>query len=104
MAGPDLLGGTDTVLAVNSYVTNVNCRGVGYSQRIDIPEILTWIRGFMSQGSSEETSEREGPSCPLPRLRGLPCEAASRAKRCANLLERLLSAARASRADALAGR
>ena len=45
--GPDLLGGTDTVLAVNSYVTNVNCGGVGYSQRIDIQEVLDWIRSFM---------------------------------------------------------
>jgi hypothetical protein len=45
--GPDLLGGTDTVLAVNSYVTNVNCSGVGYSQRVDIPEVLAWIRSFM---------------------------------------------------------
>lgn len=45
--GPDLLGGTDTVLAVNSYVTNVNCSGVGYSQRVDIPEVLDWIRSFM---------------------------------------------------------
>ena len=44
--GPDLLGGTDTVLAVNSYVTNVNCSGVGYSQRVDIPEVLDWIRSF----------------------------------------------------------
>jgi hypothetical protein len=41
--GPDLLGGTNTVLAVNSYVTNVNCSGVGYSSRIDIPEVLDWI-------------------------------------------------------------
>jgi hypothetical protein len=41
--GPDLLGGTDTVLAVNSYVTNYNCSGVGYSSRVDIPEILEWI-------------------------------------------------------------
>jgi len=45
--GPDLLGGTDTVLAVNSYVTNVNCSGVGYSARVDIPEVLDWITGFM---------------------------------------------------------
>jgi hypothetical protein len=45
--GPDLLGGTDTVLAVNSYVMNYNCSGVGYSQRVDIPEVLGWIRGFM---------------------------------------------------------
>jgi len=45
--GPDLLGGTATVLAVNSYVTNVNCSGVGYSSRVDIPEVLEWIHGFM---------------------------------------------------------
>jgi hypothetical protein len=45
--GPDLLGGSDTVLAVNSYVTNVNCSGVGYSSRVDIPEVLDWIESFM---------------------------------------------------------
>ncbi|MDD3826340.1 MAG: trypsin-like serine protease [Anaerolineae bacterium] len=45
--GPDLLGGTDTVLAVNSYVTNVNCAGVGYSSRVDIPDVLAWIEGFL---------------------------------------------------------
>ncbi len=45
--GPDLLGGTDTVLAVNSYVTNSNCSGVTYSQRVDIPEVLTWITSFL---------------------------------------------------------
>jgi len=45
--GPDLLGGTDTVLAVNSYVTNINCSGVGYSSRVDIPEVLEWIDSFL---------------------------------------------------------
>lgn len=45
--GPDLLGGTDTVLGVNSYVTNVNCGGVGYSSRVDIPEVLDWVEGFL---------------------------------------------------------
>jgi hypothetical protein len=45
--GPDLLAGTATVLAVNSYVTNINCSGVGYSSRIDIPEVLDWINSFM---------------------------------------------------------
>jgi hypothetical protein len=45
--GPDLLGGTDTVLAVNSFVTNVNCGGVGYDTRVDLPERLAWIYGFM---------------------------------------------------------
>jgi hypothetical protein len=44
--GPDLLAGTATVLAVNSYVTNGNCAGVGYSSRVDIPEVLDWIAGF----------------------------------------------------------
>lgn len=46
--GPDLLGGTDTVLAVNSYVTNINCGGVGYSSRVDIPEVLGWVGGFLN--------------------------------------------------------
>jgi len=45
--GPDLLGGTDTVLAVNSFVTNVNCGGVGYDTRVDLPERLAWINGFL---------------------------------------------------------
>ena len=45
--GPSLLGGTDTVLAVNSYVTNFNCSGVAYSQRVDVPDVLAWIEGFM---------------------------------------------------------
>lgn len=45
--GPDLLGGTNTVLAVNSYVTNVNCSGVGYSARVDIAEVLEWIEEFL---------------------------------------------------------
>lgn len=44
--GPDLLGGTDTVLSVNSYVSNVNCSGVGYAQRVDVPEVLAWINSF----------------------------------------------------------
>jgi hypothetical protein len=44
--GPDLKGGTDTVLSVNSYVTNVNCGGVGYSARVDVPEVLSWIYTF----------------------------------------------------------
>ena len=46
--GPDLLGDTNVVLAVNSYVTNYNCSGVGYSARVDIPEILEWINSFIS--------------------------------------------------------
>jgi hypothetical protein len=45
--GPDLRGGTDTILAVNSFVTNVNCSGVGYSSRVDTEEALDWIDGFL---------------------------------------------------------
>lgn len=45
--GPDLLGTSKTVLSVNSYVTNSNCSGVGYSARVDIPAVLGWIKGFM---------------------------------------------------------
>jgi len=47
--GPDLLADTNTVLAVNSYVTNSNCGGVGYSARVDIPEVLDWINSFPSE-------------------------------------------------------
>jgi hypothetical protein len=45
--GPDLLAGTSTVIAVNSYVTNYNCAGVGYDTRIDLPDRLAWIRSFL---------------------------------------------------------
>ena len=45
--GPDLLGGTRTVLSVNSYVTNVNCGGVGYAARVDVPEVLEWINSYL---------------------------------------------------------
>jgi len=46
--GPDLLGGTDTVLAVNSFVTNVNCSGVGYDTRVDVQDRLDWIGTFLA--------------------------------------------------------
>jgi secreted trypsin-like serine protease len=44
--GPDVLGGTNIVLAVNSYVTNGNCSGVTYSQRVDLPDILAFINSI----------------------------------------------------------
>lgn len=46
--GPDLLGGTDTVLAVNSFVTNANCSGVGYDTRVDVQARLNWIGTFLA--------------------------------------------------------
>jgi hypothetical protein len=41
--GPDILSGTNIILGVNSFVTNSNCTGVTYSQRIDLPEVLAFI-------------------------------------------------------------
>lgn len=43
--GPNVLTGTNIVLAVNSYVTNGNCSGVTYSNRVDLQEILDFING-----------------------------------------------------------
>ena len=43
--GPNVLAGTNIVLAVNSYVTNDNCAGVTYSNRVDLQEILDFING-----------------------------------------------------------
>lgn len=45
--GPDLQGGTNVVLSVNSFVTNNNCKGVTYSFRIDQQPVLDWINGFL---------------------------------------------------------
>jgi hypothetical protein len=45
--GPNLLGGTNIVLAVNSFGTNGNCAGVTYSFRIDTQEALTFIHQFI---------------------------------------------------------
>ena len=41
--GPDLLAGTNIVLAVNSFVSNGNCAGVTYSNRVDLPDIQDFI-------------------------------------------------------------
>jgi hypothetical protein len=45
--GPNLQGGSNVVLAVNSWVNNSNCAGVGYGARIDNSEILDWIKGYL---------------------------------------------------------
>jgi hypothetical protein len=43
--GPDLLG--NIVLAVNSFVTNGNCAGVTYSNRIDTADALGFIESHL---------------------------------------------------------
>jgi hypothetical protein len=51
--GPNLLGGTHTVLAVNSFVANSICSGNTYSYRIDTATALNWIRSTVTaQGGS----------------------------------------------------
>ena len=46
--GPDLLAGTAIILAVNTFLTNGNCAGVTYSNRVDLPDILSFITGFLN--------------------------------------------------------
>ena len=45
--GPNLVGTSRVAVAVNSYGTNGNCVGTGYSMRIDRPVILDWIQSFL---------------------------------------------------------
>jgi hypothetical protein len=45
--GPDLLGGTNTVLGVNSFVNSYNCTGVTYSNRVDTGYALEFINSFL---------------------------------------------------------
>lgn len=47
--GPTMLPGSDVILGITAFGTNSPCMGVGYYQRIDIPDILAWIQGFMAE-------------------------------------------------------
>lgn len=51
--GPNLLGGTNVVLAVNSFVANSICSGNTYSYRVDTAQALDWITATVAeQGGS----------------------------------------------------
>jgi hypothetical protein len=39
--------GQSVVLAVNAYVNNANCAGVTFHTRIDNPQVLNWINGYL---------------------------------------------------------
>jgi hypothetical protein len=41
--GPILWGDTNIVLAVNSFVINGNCAGLGFGYRVDTDEVYAWI-------------------------------------------------------------
>jgi hypothetical protein len=46
--GPNLLGGTNVVLAVTSFGANAICTGNGYAFRVDTPQTLSWIRSTVA--------------------------------------------------------
>lgn len=45
--GPDLLPGTSTMLAISGYGPNLTCKAVAYSQRLDTPDELAFVGGFL---------------------------------------------------------
>lgn len=45
--GPDLLGNTGTILAVNSFGSDNLCRSVVYAYRLDTPQALGFIAQFL---------------------------------------------------------
>ncbi len=45
--GPVLVAGTNLIIGINTFVNNVNCAGITYSQRIDAADILSWIRNYL---------------------------------------------------------
>jgi Trypsin len=45
--GPILQGGTDLMLAINSYGASAQCTAVAYAQRVDTPDAHAFITGFM---------------------------------------------------------
>jgi len=51
--GPNLLGGTNIVLGINSFVSNLGCSGNTYSYRADTAQALDWINVTVAaQGAS----------------------------------------------------
>jgi hypothetical protein len=41
--GPNFLDDQVTIVAITSFGTNAGCKGTGYAQRIDLPEVLNWL-------------------------------------------------------------
>jgi Trypsin len=49
--GPDLLGSTNVILAVNSFGNGQECQSNTWSYRVDTPQALNWIAGAILAGS-----------------------------------------------------
>ena len=47
--GPNLVGGTNVVIGVNSFVANAICTANTYSYRVDTPEAHAWITSTVAQ-------------------------------------------------------
>ena len=49
--GPIFYGGfeSNTIVGVNSFVLNGNCRGVAYAYRTDTRAVFAWIRGIVGE-------------------------------------------------------
>jgi hypothetical protein len=47
--GPILAGGTDIVLAVNSFVQNWSCGGQGFAYRVDTAEVQAWMEEILDE-------------------------------------------------------
>lgn len=45
--GPNLLAGTNLILAINGYGPSASCSAVSYSQRLDTPEANAFVDGFL---------------------------------------------------------
>jgi hypothetical protein len=44
--GPLFMPDQETIVGVTSFGTAPLCRGPGYNQRMDIPQVLKWVRSF----------------------------------------------------------
>ena len=40
-------GNQDIVLALNAFISSANCGGVSYHTRLDTPQVLAWIKGYL---------------------------------------------------------
>ena len=57
--GPVLYGGftSNTIVAVNSFVLNQNCAGVGFGFRTDTQAVIDWILDIVGQYAPGEVSD-----------------------------------------------
>jgi secreted trypsin-like serine protease len=64
--GPVLYGGftSNTIVAVNSFVLNQNCRGVGFGFRTDTQAVIDWILGLVRTHAPGELAEIEFVEAP----------------------------------------